>query len=64
MKEDIEELIKQYTIELSFLDIRVAKERQAEGGENESYFWGQWCRLDNCLCDLKAIQRKNLERLK
>ena len=58
MIEDIKHLIEQYTIELSNLETRYLTEKQAGRAENESYFWGQWCRLGTVICDLKGKIRK------
>lgn len=62
MKEDIEYLINQYTIELSFLERRYLVEKEAGRSENESYFWGQWCRLGNVICDLEGKLRKHAKK--
>lgn len=59
MKEDIRILIKQYRKELHALEVRYLTEKKAGRLENESYFFGQWCKLGNVICDLKGIERKN-----
>ena len=59
MKSDIKYLIDQYTIELSRLETTFLSERHAGREENASYFWGQWCKLGNVICDLKGLQRKH-----
>jgi hypothetical protein len=58
MKEDLRMLIKQYRKELVALESRYLEEKSAGRTENESYFFGQWCKLGSVVCDLKALQRK------
>lgn len=58
MKEDIRILLKQYRKEVHALETRYLTERQAGRLENESYFFGQWCKLGNVICDLQALFRK------
>jgi hypothetical protein len=62
MKEDLRMLIKQYRKELVALEGRYLEEKRAGRLENESYFFGQWCKLGSVICDLKAIERKNAQK--
>lgn len=64
MVDDIRHLIDQYTMELSFLQTRYLTERKEGRAENESYFFGQWCKLGNVICDLKGRLRKHEDNLK
>lgn len=62
MKEDLRLLIKQYKKELHVLEARYLEEKKAGGDANESYFFGQWCKLGSVICDLEALQRKNAQK--
>ncbi len=59
MRDHVKRLIEQYTIELAFLEKRYNDERRSGKSENESYFWGQWCKLGNVICDLKSLMKRD-----
>lgn len=62
MKDDIKALICMYEKELKQLEINFLAAREACRTENESYFFGQWCRLGTVICDLKGRIIKDLHK--
>jgi hypothetical protein len=61
MRKDLQYLVDQYKIELSFLELRYKEEAQANRRENHSLFFGQWQRLGIVICDLEGFMRLHFE---